>query len=215
MTDKNAGPENKSAEKEPDERVNPAVQTGGGAYIGGSVNTGGGDFVGRDKHQTGDIVNGDKITTGDIKDAAGVAIGREARAELSSESSGPINITINDLRGSNQNIKFAIERACRSVSGAAQANHDEALSLTRLLVELNDALQQTPPAQTAAAEQLARTTARLIEAAVGPGDGKTGNKVLWAHVEQMAQELTGATPPVGPLTSEIVAIATNLSARPT
>jgi len=28
------------------------VDTGGGAYIGGSVNTGGGDFVGRDKNIT-------------------------------------------------------------------------------------------------------------------------------------------------------------------
>lgn len=51
------------------------IDTGGGAYIGGSVNTGGGDFVGRDQNIGGDYVRGnkyggdhvagDKVTMGD------------------------------------------------------------------------------------------------------------------------------------------------------
>ena len=57
-----------------------AIDTGGGAYIGGSVNTGGGAFVGRD-HVGGDQVGGDKITVGDIS-GTGVAIGRQASAAV-------------------------------------------------------------------------------------------------------------------------------------
>jgi hypothetical protein len=68
------------------------VDTGGGAYIGGSVDTGGGDFVGRDKivhgdevhgdKVLGDKVGGDKITVGDISRSTGVAIGRGAQATV-------------------------------------------------------------------------------------------------------------------------------------
>lgn len=41
-----------------------SVDTGGGAYIGGSVSIGGGDFVGRDKVVGGDEVRGNKSTGG-------------------------------------------------------------------------------------------------------------------------------------------------------
>jgi hypothetical protein len=68
------------------------VDTGGGAYVGGSVDTGGGDFVGRDKTVQGDEVHGDKvmgdkvggdkITVGDISGSTGVAIGRGAQATV-------------------------------------------------------------------------------------------------------------------------------------
>jgi uncharacterized caspase-like protein len=68
------------------------VDTGGGAYVGGSVDTGGGDFVGRDKivhgdevrgdKVMGDKVGGDKITVGDISRSTGVAIGRGAQATV-------------------------------------------------------------------------------------------------------------------------------------
>jgi hypothetical protein len=68
------------------------VDTGGGAYTGGSVDTGGGDFVGRDKtvhgdevhgdKVMGDKVGGDKITVGDISGSTGVAIGRGAQATV-------------------------------------------------------------------------------------------------------------------------------------
>jgi hypothetical protein len=74
------------------------IDTGGGAYIGGSVNTGGGDFVGRDKtvhgdevhgdKVMGDKVGGDKITVGDISGSTGVAIGRGAQATVTTGVSG-------------------------------------------------------------------------------------------------------------------------------
>ena len=43
----------------------PSINTGGGAFIGGSVNTGGGDFVGRDKNTTvgqGGVIIGGNVT---------------------------------------------------------------------------------------------------------------------------------------------------------
>jgi uncharacterized caspase-like protein len=68
------------------------IDTGGGAYVGGSVDTGGGDFVGRDKvvhgdevrgdKVLGDKVGGDKISVGDISGSTGVAIGRGAQATV-------------------------------------------------------------------------------------------------------------------------------------
>jgi hypothetical protein len=69
------------------------IDTGGGAYIGGSVDTGGGDFVGRDKvirgdEVHGDKVGGDKITVGDISGSSGVAIGRGAQATVTQELGG-------------------------------------------------------------------------------------------------------------------------------
>jgi hypothetical protein len=74
--------EDEMADKEPQK-----IDTGGGAYIGGSVNTGGGDFVARDKvvhgdEVHGDKVGGDKITVGDITGSTGVAIGRGAQATV-------------------------------------------------------------------------------------------------------------------------------------
>jgi hypothetical protein len=69
----------------------PDVDTGGGAYIGGSVTVSGGDFVGRDKvvhgdevhgdKVGGDKVEGDKITVGDVS-GTGIAIGRGAQAAV-------------------------------------------------------------------------------------------------------------------------------------
>jgi hypothetical protein len=63
------------------------IDTGGGAFIGGSVDTGSGDFVGRDKIVHGDEVHGDKvggdeISVGDITDSTGIAIGRSAQATV-------------------------------------------------------------------------------------------------------------------------------------
>jgi hypothetical protein len=64
-----------------------SIDTGGGAYIAGSVDTGGGDFVGRDKILHGDEVHGDKIagdkiSVGNISGGAGIAIGRGASATV-------------------------------------------------------------------------------------------------------------------------------------
>jgi hypothetical protein len=65
------------------------VETEGGAYVGGNVNVGGGDFIGRDKVRVGhvvqgDEVRGDKITVGDIAGSTGIAIGRGAKATVTS-----------------------------------------------------------------------------------------------------------------------------------
>jgi hypothetical protein len=73
-------------------RVVKSIDTGGGAYIEGAV-TVGGDFVGRDKITWGDEVHGDKIgedqiTVGDISGSQGVAIGRDARATVSTGVGG-------------------------------------------------------------------------------------------------------------------------------
>lgn len=79
-------------DKEEPAKVVRKIDTGGGAYIGGSVATGGGDFIGRDKivhgdevhgdKVMGDKVSGDKITVGDISGSAGIAIGRGAQATV-------------------------------------------------------------------------------------------------------------------------------------
>jgi len=62
------------------------IDTGGGAYVRGSVHINGGDFVGRNKvvhgdEVHGDKVGGDKITTGDIS-GTGIAIGRGAQSTV-------------------------------------------------------------------------------------------------------------------------------------
>ncbi len=73
------------------------INTGGGAYVGGSVSTGGGDFVGRDKIVHGDEVRGDKVMGGkagrDIYHVShvsgtGVAIGPGAQATASQAGGG-------------------------------------------------------------------------------------------------------------------------------
>jgi hypothetical protein len=59
-------PKNIEEEKNMDESK---INTGGGAYIGGSVNTGGGDFVGRDKNVTaerGGVVIGGNVSNSNI-----------------------------------------------------------------------------------------------------------------------------------------------------
>jgi hypothetical protein len=69
------------------------VNTQGGAFIQGGLNLSGGDFVGRDKIIHGDVVHGDKvggdqITVGDITNSAGIALGREAQANVTTSSGG-------------------------------------------------------------------------------------------------------------------------------
>lgn len=84
------------AEEAADERrASLQVNTGGGAYIGGSVNAGG-EFVGRDKivhgddvrgdKVTGDKFTGDKVTTGNLSNNTGVAIGPHASAHVTQNS---------------------------------------------------------------------------------------------------------------------------------
>ncbi len=60
----------------------PTIDTGGGAYIGGSVNTGGGDFVGRDKKVSGGErsisiggnVSGSNIIVGDHNTVSNIGV---------------------------------------------------------------------------------------------------------------------------------------------
>jgi hypothetical protein len=66
-------------------RFEQHVNTGGGAYVGGSVHAGG-NFVGRDQiihgdQVRGDKVGGDKINVGDIQ-GTGIAVGRGAQAQV-------------------------------------------------------------------------------------------------------------------------------------
>ncbi len=70
------------------------IDTGGGAYIGGSVNIGSGDFVGRDKVVHGDEVKGDKVVGhkagGDVivatvgAGAQNVAVGKNITQQINS-----------------------------------------------------------------------------------------------------------------------------------
>lgn len=98
------------AEEEAASRTN-SINTGGGAYIGGSVQLDKGDFVGRDKVIHGDEIRGDKFTgdkimndkvegnktgsdnisVGNISGGTGIAIGRGATSNVtqSSTSSDP------------------------------------------------------------------------------------------------------------------------------
>jgi hypothetical protein len=78
--------------KEEQGMAKKTVNTGGGANIEGTL-TVGGDFVGRDKvthgdEVKGDKVGGDKITVGDISGSQGVAIGRGARATVTTGVDG-------------------------------------------------------------------------------------------------------------------------------
>ncbi len=70
------------------EKPRRVINTGGGAFIGGSVSTGGGDFVGRDQvvhgdQVRGDQVAGDQISVGEISGGTGFTIGRGGQVEVS------------------------------------------------------------------------------------------------------------------------------------
>lgn len=71
------------------------IDTGGGAYIGGSVSTGGGDFVGRDKIVHGDEVRGDKVTGGKagrdiyhVSHVSGTGVAIEPGAQATASQAG-------------------------------------------------------------------------------------------------------------------------------
>jgi len=100
------------------------VDTGGGAYIGGSVSTGSGDFVGRDQtisgdKVSGDKVGGDKIKVGDVS-GTGVAIGRGAQASVSSGLSG-------------QELKELFTPLMQTVQGAPQDIRPQAVQTAAAL----------------------------------------------------------------------------------
>lgn len=96
--------------------INTAINTGGGAYIGGQV-TVGGDLVRRNKVAYGDTIYGDKvsgdkimgdkvagdkvggarISVGDITGSSGVAIGRNARATVTHGDADAMTARIEEL----------------------------------------------------------------------------------------------------------------------
>lgn len=62
------------------------IDTGGGLFAKGQISVGG-DLIGRDQivqgdSVQGDVIGGDKITVGDVSDSQGIAVGREASAEV-------------------------------------------------------------------------------------------------------------------------------------
>jgi hypothetical protein len=119
-----------------------SVNTGGGAFVGGSVTTSG-DFVGRDQ-----IVHGDQTKVGNISNSQGVAIGRGASASvthgLSGDEIGKLYASIyqqikarpEDPNVDKEELNDTVEKVQKETGKGEQANPDK---VARWLKSLADA----------------------------------------------------------------------------
>ena len=149
------------------------IDTGGGAYVGGSLRVGG-DFVGRDQNIGGDLVRGDKvggdkITVGDISGSSNVTIGKNIRTTYGASG------------GSLEQVFEPVQEAVRRT--AAPGNQAPA---RRRLWSLQNEVEKGAAAND---ETLADLVSEVLD--IAPGAGR-------ALAEALASPL--AAPAVGPVT---------------
>ncbi len=156
------------------------VDTGGGAYIGGSVSTGGGDFVGRDKTVKGDEVRGNKVT-GDTYSG--------------------------DFRGAILNVRSKMKDVTQSIGAISQADEGAKAELERLVGDLQTALEaatQKAPEKAQEAEAVAEMTQSLVDSAKGENPNKTMVQITGEGLKRAAENIADVMPTVLDIATKIV-----------
>lgn len=153
--------------------ANYYVNTGGGAFVQGSVATGGGVFTGRDYVVSGDAIGGDAY-----------------------ELSG-------DFRGAVVNIDSRIEHAVQSVAAMPHGSPEEKERLAGLLQELRQVLAQAPPEQAADADAIARRVEVLAEEAENQNPDRDLIDQIGESVRRVAGKLAPNLPRLLPLLGAI------------
>lgn len=105
-------------------RVNPVINTGGGAFFAGDLDNRGGSFIGRDKIVHGDEVHGDKVmgdktTVGDVTNSTVGVIGRVEQSTVT------VGIPAADLERLFAPILAAVQQADSALRVAAEPTVQE------------------------------------------------------------------------------------------
>lgn len=161
--------ENRKAE---DERQ---VDTGGGAFVGGSVNTGGGDFTGRDRTVQGNNVGGDSIHVGNITGGRSIAIGRNASSTVhTTTASSNIKIDAQQLRAALEELWGALD--------AMQLPRGQKQSATSAASDAIDSIKDEGVDGDAVAAKVKQVGATLRQANTVIEAGSS----LWRSVQRLA-----------------------------
>ncbi len=150
------------------------VNTGGGAYVHGSVATGGGNFTGRDNWVAGDAIGGDQV-----------------------ELSG-------DFRGGVVNVDSHLEHAVQSIAAMPQGTPEDKAELARLIAQLRGMLAQVPPELAADAGSIARRVEVLAEEAQNDHPDQSLINEIGDGLQRAARRLAPRLPQLLPLVGVIL-----------
>lgn len=150
------------------------VNTGGGAYVQGSVATGGGNFTGRDNWVAGDAISGDQV-----------------------ELSG-------DFRGGVVNVDSHLEHAVQSIAAMPHGTPQDKADLARLIAQLRGMLAQVPPELAADAGSIARRVEVLAEEAQNEKPDQSLINEIGDGLKRAARRLAPRLPQLLPLVGVIL-----------
>lgn len=151
------------------------IDTGGGAYIPGTVQTSGGAFVGRDQVVQGDIVQGSQV-----------------------------NISGSDFRGAILNINSQLDNVTQTIQAMPSGDPDQKVQLTALIAEMKALLAQTPPEQAADAELVARRLENLAEEAAADAPDPELVQTLGQSLRKAASKFSNSLPGLIDLSAAVV-----------
>jgi len=173
---------------------NQRINTGGGAYIGGSVHTGGGAFVGRDQFN--------------ISNSGPVAIGRGAQATVNEGDTFKIS---GNFQGAILNINSTLENVVQTVGAMPGADDSARAQLQKLVAELSEALKRLPPDKAEEGEAIASMTRSLVEAASSEKPNKTMIQITGEGLKKAAENISAVMPAVVGIATQIVVAVTRIA----
>jgi hypothetical protein len=116
-----------------------------------------------------------------------------------------------DFRGANVNVKSHLENVQQTINALPHGDAESKAELQRLIVELNDALQEAPPEKAEEAEAVAQMAETLVETAAAENPNKTMLQISGEGLKQAAENIKGVLPAVVGIATQIVTAVAKLA----
>jgi tRNA C32,U32 (ribose-2'-O)-methylase TrmJ len=116
-----------------------------------------------------------------------------------------------DFRGANVTIKSTLTQVSQRIGTLPNTEPSEREELQQLVAQLNEALQQVPPAQAEEAEAVAQSAEALVGAATPDKPNKTMLRITAEGFKQAAQHVADVLPSVVTIATQIASVITKMT----
>jgi tRNA C32,U32 (ribose-2'-O)-methylase TrmJ len=116
-----------------------------------------------------------------------------------------------DFRGAILNIKSTLTQVSQRIGTLPNTEPSEREELQQLMAQLNEALQQVPPAKAEEAEAVAQSAEALVGAATPEKHNKTMLRITAEGFKQAAQHVADVLPSVVTIATQIASAITKIT----
>lgn len=168
----------------------------GGNVQGGAIITGDNNVVDRRRAIN---TQGGTYVEGAVNTGGGDFVGRDK------------TVMSGDFRGANVNVKAKLENVTQRIEQIPSADQSAKDELKALIVQLNEALQQTPEGQEEEAEAVADYAKELVDQAAAEKPNKIKIRITGEGLKMAAQNLAAVAPTVIGIATQIVGAVLKLT----